>query len=213
MSFHRFQDLFALACSPVGCPPLPWSFHCQPLLRAASDRCRSSPSRCSRSRGMFCCPGDPLDGSRSALELRIPFRQHTFGPFPTYATFDVFFSMHSRCSSLFCQVPLLSSLSLLSLLHSTHQIIMQNEEGNNVDLYIPRKCSYTNRLVEAKDHASVQINVANVDPVTGIMTGESTPYCLAGYIRFKSESDMALTTLVQKRDAQLFGGGGASATE
>ena len=89
---------------------------------------------------------------------------------------------------------------------------MQNEEGNNVDLYIPRKCSYTNRLVGAKDHASVQINVANVDPVTGIMTGESTPYCLAGYIRFKSESDMALTTLVQKRDAQLFGGGG-SATE
>ena len=41
---------------------------------------------------------------------------------------------------------------------------------------------------------------------TGVMTGESTPYCLAGYIRFKSESDMALTTLVQKRDAQLFGG-------
>ena len=119
MSVHRFQDLFALACSPVGCPPLPWSFHCQPLLRAASDRCRSSPSRCSRSRGMFCCPGDPLDGSRSALELRIPFRQHTFGPFPTYATFDVFFSMHSRCSSLFCQVPLLSSLSLLSPLSST----------------------------------------------------------------------------------------------
>ena len=83
---------------------------------------------------------------------------------------------------------------------------MQNEEGENVDLYIPRKCSYTNRLVSAKDHASVQVNVANVDPVTGIMTGESTAYCLAGYIRFKSESDMALTSLVQKRDTQLFAG-------
>jgi small subunit ribosomal protein S21e len=93
--------------------------------------------------------------------------------------------------------------------HCSQIISMQNEEGSNVDLYVPRKCSYTNRLVRAKDHASVQINVANVDPVTGVMTGESTPYCLAGYIRFKSESDMALTTLVQKQDAQLFGGASA----
>ena len=81
---------------------------------------------------------------------------------------------------------------------------MQNEQGENVDLYVPRKCSYTNRLVKAKDHSSVQINVANVDPVTGIATlGDFTPYCLAGYIRFKSEGDMALTTLVTERDTQM----------
>lgn len=79
---------------------------------------------------------------------------------------------------------------------------MQNENGENVDLYVPRKCSYTNRLIQAKDHASVQINVANVDPVTGVMTGDSNVYCLAGYIRFKSEGDMALTTLVRAKDAE-----------
>jgi small subunit ribosomal protein S21e len=77
---------------------------------------------------------------------------------------------------------------------------MQNEAGENVDLYVPRKCSWTNRLVGSKDHSSVQINVANVDPVTGLATGESTPYVMAGYLRFKSESDMALTSLVQKKD-------------
>lgn len=82
---------------------------------------------------------------------------------------------------------------------------MQNEEGDIVDLYIPRKCSWTNRLVAAKDHSSVQINVANVDPVTGLATGDATSYCLAGYIRFKSESDMALTSLVQKKDSELLG--------
>lgn len=82
---------------------------------------------------------------------------------------------------------------------------MQNEAGENVDLYVPRKCSWTNRLVEAKDHSAVQINVANVDPVTGIATGDYTPYCLAGYIRFKSEGDMALTALVEKKDAELLG--------
>lgn len=78
---------------------------------------------------------------------------------------------------------------------------MQNESGEIVDLYVPRKCSYTNRLIKAKDHASVQINVANVDPVTGIMTNENTTFCLAGYIRFKAEGDMALSYLVQKNDA------------
>ena len=39
---------------------------------------------------------------------------------------------------------------------------MQNDEGKIVDLYIPRKCSATNRLITAKDHASVQIEVAQV---------------------------------------------------
>ena len=83
---------------------------------------------------------------------------------------------------------------------------MQNEAGENVDLYVPRKCSWTNRLVRAKDHSSVQINVASVDPVTGLATGDFTPYCLAGYIRFKSEGDMALTALVQKKDTEMLAG-------
>jgi len=36
---------------------------------------------------------------------------------------------------------------------------MINDEGVNVDLYIPRKCTATNNLITAKDHASVQINI------------------------------------------------------
>ena len=80
---------------------------------------------------------------------------------------------------------------------------MQNENGENVDLYIPRKCSWTNRLIRAKDHGSVQINVANVDPVTGLFTGESTAYAMAGYIRDKSEGDMAFTALVEVNDKKV----------
>jgi small subunit ribosomal protein S21e len=80
---------------------------------------------------------------------------------------------------------------------------MQNEQGVNVDLYVPRKCSWTSRLIESKDHASVQVNIANVDPVTGLATGDFTPLCIAGYVRFKSESDMAITALVQQKDAAL----------
>ena len=39
---------------------------------------------------------------------------------------------------------------------------MQDDEGNIVDIYIPRKCSATNRLITAKDYASVQIEIAEV---------------------------------------------------
>ena len=60
---------------------------------------------------------------------------------------------------------------------------LQNDDGTTVDLYIPRKwyvidsgtcptllsadnlvsSSATNRLIQAKDHGSVQINIAHVD--------------------------------------------------
>ena len=39
---------------------------------------------------------------------------------------------------------------------------MQNEDGTIVDIYIPRKCTATNRLITSKDHASVQIEIAEV---------------------------------------------------
>ena len=36
---------------------------------------------------------------------------------------------------------------------------MQNSAGEYVDLYIPRKCEATNRLIDCKDTASVQITL------------------------------------------------------
>mmetsp|Transcript_18351 Transcript_18351/g.52292 ORF Transcript_18351/g.52292 Transcript_18351/m.52292 type:complete len:81 (+) Transcript_18351:72-314(+) len=80
---------------------------------------------------------------------------------------------------------------------------MQNDQGQPVDLYIPRKCSWTNRLIGASDQASVQINVGTIDPNTGLHTGGSETYALSGYVRNKGESDMALTELVRKQDESL----------
>ncbi|XP_010259620.1 PREDICTED: 40S ribosomal protein S21-2-like isoform X1 [Nelumbo nucifera] len=59
---------------------------------------------------------------------------------------------------------------------------MQNEEGQNMDLYIPRKCSATNRLITSKDHASVQINIGHLDE-NGIYTGHFTTFALCGFVR------------------------------
>ena len=80
---------------------------------------------------------------------------------------------------------------------------MQNDQGQPVELYIPRKCSWTNRLIEAFDKASVQINVGSIDANTGLYTNTYKTYALSGYVRNKGESDMALTDLVRKSDEAL----------
>jgi len=72
---------------------------------------------------------------------------------------------------------------------------MENDQGTLVDLYVPRKCSATGRLITAKDHASVQINVADVDP-SGKLTGTFTAYALSGYVRAQGESDDSFNRLV-----------------
>jgi len=39
---------------------------------------------------------------------------------------------------------------------------MQNDQKEYVNTYIPRKCFATNRILDAKDKGSVQINFSNV---------------------------------------------------
>lgn len=65
---------------------------------------------------------------------------------------------------------------------------------NNQDLYIPRKCSATGRLITAKDHASVQINVGDVD-ASGKLTGTYKTFSICGYIRAMGESDDSINRL------------------
>ncbi|XP_023331622.1 40S ribosomal protein S21 [Eurytemora carolleeae] len=75
---------------------------------------------------------------------------------------------------------------------------MQNEAGEYVDLYIPRKCSASNRILAAKDHASIQINLAEVDETTGRMTGTNKTYAICGAIRRMGESDDCINRLAKK---------------
>uniref|UniRef100_A0A8C5CHL9 40S ribosomal protein S21 n=1 Tax=Gadus morhua TaxID=8049 RepID=A0A8C5CHL9_GADMO len=60
---------------------------------------------------------------------------------------------------------------------------MQNDAGEFVDMYVPRKCSASNRIIGAKDHASIQLNIAEVDKVTGRFNGQFKTYALCGPIR------------------------------
>lgn len=71
-------------------------------------------------------------------------------------------------------------------------------QGDLVDLYVPRKCAATGRIIEAKDHASVQIAVADVDANGRMIPGQSTVFPLSGFVRQLGEGDDSLNRLAQK---------------
>mmetsp|Transcript_89360 Transcript_89360/g.253197 ORF Transcript_89360/g.253197 Transcript_89360/m.253197 type:complete len:83 (-) Transcript_89360:18-266(-) len=80
---------------------------------------------------------------------------------------------------------------------------MQNDEGRIVDLYLPRKCSATNRLIPAKEHGAVQLNVGQVDE-SGVYTGDFYTFALAGFIRKRGESDPCLNRLLHEKGLLTF---------
>ncbi|KAF4260812.1 hypothetical protein CNMCM8812_008708 [Aspergillus fumigatus] len=69
--------------------------------------------------------------------------------------------------------------------------------GSVAEYYVPRKCSATNRIIKANDHASVQISIGKVDE-NGRYTGENQSYALCGFIRARGESDDSLNRLCQR---------------
>lgn len=64
--------------------------------------------------------------------------------------------------------------------------------------FVPRKCSATGRLVNPKDHSSVQINVGKINEKGQIIHGESYTYVLSGFVRSQGEADDSLNRLAQE---------------
>merc|ERR1712226_1344506 len=75
---------------------------------------------------------------------------------------------------------------------------MENEDGKIVDLYTPRKCVATNRVIVAKDHASVQLNIGHLD-ANGVYQGDYTPMAMSGYVRFNAGSDQAMNRFAAEK--------------
>ena len=78
---------------------------------------------------------------------------------------------------------------------------MQNDKGDYVDLYIPRRCNETNRILDAKDSASIQLNIladgVNVKHKKGGDNNQLT-LVLSGFVRNKGLSDAALNKFLHK---------------
>jgi small subunit ribosomal protein S21e len=63
--------------------------------------------------------------------------------------------------------------------------------------------SWTNRLIAAKDRASIQINVGKLD-AEGKFSGDSEMFAISGYVRANAESDIALTQLIETGKARFY---------
>jgi small subunit ribosomal protein S21e len=70
--------------------------------------------------------------------------------------------------------------------------------GTDSNLFVLPFSSASNRIIAAKDHASIQINVADVDETTGRMTGGFKTYAICGAIRRMGESDDCINRLAKK---------------
>jgi len=83
---------------------------------------------------------------------------------------------------------------------------MQNSEGKYVDLYIPRKCMATNRILDCKDTASVQITL-KADDVKSENKKEdeqNLTMIISGFVRTKGNSDAALNKFLYDRKLLSF---------
>ena len=67
-----------------------------------------------------------------------------------------------------------------------------------IELYVPRKCAASNKIIAAKDHAAVQLDLAEVNEQTGIITGKNRTYALCGSIRMMGEADDSLVRLATR---------------
>ena len=61
---------------------------------------------------------------------------------------------------------------------------------------------FTDRLITSKDHASVQLSVADVD-ANGRALGTSTSFALSGQVRAQGESDDSLNRLATKAGCEF----------
>lgn len=62
--------------------------------------------------------------------------------------------------------------------------------------------SWTNKLITAKDHRSIQVNVGHLDE-SGLYTGSFSAFALTGQVRAKGDADSALDILWSKKRAEI----------
>ena len=82
---------------------------------------------------------------------------------------------------------------------------MQKSAGDYVDLYIPRKCEATNRLIDCKDSASVQITLKTDDlNIEKAKDQKNLTVVLSGFVRSKGNSDAALNKILYQNKILSF---------
>ena len=74
-----------------------------------------------------------------------------------------------------------------------------NQDNKITDLYLPRKCDYTDRLITPKDNSSVQISICEVNADGTINLAKSNIVTICGYVRSLGESDSAIEKVLREK--------------
>ncbi|XP_041000087.1 40S ribosomal protein S21-2-like [Juglans microcarpa x Juglans regia] len=78
---------------------------------------------------------------------------------------------------------------------------MQNEGGVITELYTPKKCLATNRLITSNDHAFVQIDVGHLDE-NDMYNGHCSTFALCGFVCAQGDADSVLDHIWQKKKVE-----------
>ncbi len=73
-----------------------------------------------------------------------------------------------------------------------------NDNGKCTDPYLPRKCQYSNRIIDSKDRSSVQIALANIKGGK-VDLNDTKQVVISGFVRSKGESDFALEKILREQ--------------
>jgi hypothetical protein len=72
-----------------------------------------------------------------------------------------------------------------------------NDKHKVTDIFLPRKCDYTDRVITSKDHSSVQISICDVREDGTIDLSKSNIITICGYVRGTGQSDSALEKVMK----------------
>jgi small subunit ribosomal protein S21e len=74
-----------------------------------------------------------------------------------------------------------------------------NQDGKLTDLYLPRKCDFTDRLITPKDNSSIQISICEVNADGTINLAKSNVVTICGYVRSLGQSDSAIEKIIREK--------------
>jgi small subunit ribosomal protein S21e len=74
-----------------------------------------------------------------------------------------------------------------------------NNDGANMEMYIPRKCSATSKILGPHDKSSVQIVVPRVDAEGKVIAGSEDVFAISGYLRTKGRGEWEVEKLLRSK--------------
>ena len=74
-----------------------------------------------------------------------------------------------------------------------------NDRHVLTDIYLPRKCDYTDKMITAKDKSSIQLSICDVNDDGTINMSSNKIVTLCGFVRSTGQSDIALEKVMKEK--------------